>query len=686
MLQFFLMFHLLSAPAWGASPANGGYTGLWEYPTAEVLEDGKGWFGYTDANPYITYYLALGYLPKFELNFRITHVANVPLDRERYPRFGSYKDHEFDAKYQILPQEDLRPAIAVGILDLSTTEHFRSEYIVGTLAMGDWTFTAGWGSDRLGGAFGGISWQPFDWLELKGEYGSMDYTDDVFSGQRPITDIESDYNYGAVIKTPWADISVSYQRGDELSITAFRPFDLRDLPIFGGKKRSMKGTQINTLLSWSETNPSNLITELTSVIPKRIGVRNVKVRANPEERNLLISYENIGYSSEAEAMARVLYLASHLIPWDTEAVTLEAQVRGTAVMRVNIPGEHCALLRLNELRKEYAQEATAYWTDPNLKERESGQWTLEEGPSEEEKGEHLYKAYIAYEPRILRSDYEDYDARWSLDAVYEWNSTEGKAGVFDVRIPIHRHGKEEDFTYEPWTNEKVRIWQAAYSKMERIDTNTFQLYEAGWLDAAWFGGNYWRRTYFNNGRYFTGIRLGIVHERDPESFANLADEFICLYHDGCGSRDLDNEGWMGAGWLQVGYHEPRYDLDLMAEAGVFVDSDSGVKLSAMRHWDDVGIGFYVTRAGTTRAGEDYSFIGVELEIPMNIFWGSESNHIWNQDIIMTGGWPYYTGRQPWHWKDPDLLWGQLNPDRLLYNLYEELEQGQRLVKELEGQK
>jgi hypothetical protein len=121
----------------------------------------------------------------------------------------------------------------------------------------------------------------------------------------------------------------------------------------------------------------------------------------------------------------------------------------------------------------------------------------------------------------------------------------------------------------------------------------------------------------------------------------------------------------------------------MAEAGTFVDSDNGVKLSAMRHWDDVGIGFYVTRAGTLRAGEEYSFVGVELEIPTNIFFGSDTNYTWNRDIIMTGGWPYYTGRQPWHWRDPDLLWGQLNPDRILNNLYEELEQGQKLVKELE---
>jgi len=49
---------------------------------------------------------------------------------------------------------------------------------------------------------------------------------------------------------------------------------------------------------------------------------------------------------------------------------------------------------------------------------------------------------------------------------------------------------------------------------------------------------------------------------------------------------------------------------------------------------------------------------------------------------MTGGWPYYTGRMPWHWKDPDLMWGQLNPDKLINNLYKELEQGQNMAKEM----
>ena len=68
-------------------------------------------------------------------------------------------------------------------------------------------------------------------------------------------------------------------------------------------------------------------------------------------------------------------------------------------------------------------------------------------------------------------------------------------------------------------------------------------------------------------------------------------------------------------------------------------------------------------------------------------WGLTRNkHIWTQKARIQGWFDPYAGREADWWQSPDLLWGQLNPDRLLYNLYEELEQGQRLVKELEGQK
>jgi len=163
-------------------------------------------------------------------------------------------------------------------MDISTTEHFRSHYIVSTYRIGDFAFTGGWGSDRMGGSFWGMSWQPYDWLELKGEYGSMDYSKDIFGRKRPITKVDADYNYGAVIKTSWADISVSYQRGDELCIAVYRPFDLRDRPIFGNKKRSYQKAPLNNLKSWADVGTLDLISDVSVVIPNRLGVRNVEVK------------------------------------------------------------------------------------------------------------------------------------------------------------------------------------------------------------------------------------------------------------------------------------------------------------------------------------------------------------------------------------------------------------------------
>lgn len=99
----------------------------------------------------------------------------------------------------------------------------------------------------------------------------------------------------------------------------------------------------------------------------------------------------------------------------------------------------------------------------------------------------------------------------------------------------------------------------------------------------------------------------------------------------------------------------------------------------MRHWDDIGIGLWMNRTDITY-GRDYSFAGLYLEFPFDMWYGKQSDHIWTQSLVLSGHWPQFTARRPGYWKNPELLWEQLNPDRLLYNLYEELEQGQGLVK------
>ncbi len=49
----------LSHNASASTPGNTGLTGLWEYPTAEMPEDGTGRFGYTHASPYSYFFIDL---------------------------------------------------------------------------------------------------------------------------------------------------------------------------------------------------------------------------------------------------------------------------------------------------------------------------------------------------------------------------------------------------------------------------------------------------------------------------------------------------------------------------------------------------------------------------------------------------------------------------------------------------
>jgi hypothetical protein len=668
--------------AHASSPSNSGLTGLWEYPTAEILDDGVGWFGYNETYPYNQLYIALGYLPNVELNLRVTNFLNGPWIS---PGFGHYKDKGFDAKYRIKEQDGIWPSIAVGVTDLSGTELLRAYFGVGTYRFGDIAVSLGWGSDRLGGIFGGIEWQPNSWLTLKAEYSSIDYNEYPFWDYKELPK-DSDYNYGAVISTPWnLDLNVSYQRGDELCFGVRYNFDLKK-PIFGGHKDRLKGLPINELPSWDQTDPNLMVTEIANALPKELSIKDVQVLAS--DKKLLVTYENIGYSSEAEAMGRVLYLVSSMIPWDMESVSLVPKVRGIAVSRIDVPGEHCALLRLGELRREYLVESQAYWTNPDneLGILEGEKWSLSAVPEEEVDDEHAFKVMPVYELQALRGQEDYYMDRTSLDFIYEWHPKQknGAAGVVDIRMPLYN---DIELSYQPYVNDETRIWQAVYGQMRRIDTNSFELSEVGWLDQMWFGINYSRRTYFKNGRWWTGFKAGIIHERDPYGFGSLSDYRVAFYPDMSPYREYgDNEGWFTVGLLQGGYRFPELDFEISIDAGVYADGDSGGTVMFMRHWDDIGIGLWGTRTSHVPEGEDFTNSGIYLEIPLDAWRGKRSKHIWTQKARIQGWFDPYAGREADWWQTPDLLWGQRNPERLLYNLNEELEQGQRLVKELEGQK
>ncbi len=639
----------------GSTPSNAGFAGLWEYPTAEIAGDGLGWVGWSQVDPFSAPYLTLGYLPRLELNLRLTNFLNGPVIS---PGYGHYKDKGLDVKYLLFPEDGTFPAVAVGALDLAGTRLLKANYVVLTRHRWPFVLSAGWGTDRLNGFFGGLSWILTPYILLKAEYGNLDY-----SGDRNVTvdPPEQKWNAGLVVETPWGtDLSVSWQRGSEWGIGLSQRFDLRR-PFFGGRKPRFALAEEPLEETWAGAELTVLAERLRDALAEGLHLEGIRVMVSPYR--VLVAFEARA-NGTADACARVVALAAGLLPRGTESLSVVPLLRGVPAVRLDVPGDCLEGLRQGRIDPDLPRVAKASWVDRGslVGERQGENWSTDPVPARPW-SRFSFRLQPAWEPRVDRTLQDAFMSRLSLDAVAEWKGTRGWAALADVRVPL---ANDIEIWWEPETNDETRIWKGVASQVVNLGEGTFLVGEAGWLDENWFGGNAWARRYFHNGRVFAGGRLSMVHERDPRSFAGLSDApVIRSPFPGIviGNRYKGN-GWWWGGWAQLGFHEPRYDLDLLAEAGQFLDEDRGVRLSVDRRFGDSKVGFWIARTDVLTEGKDYSNAGVSLEIPVGAWWGTTDDASWSQQFTLLSTWEYYTSRQPGTWMSPDRLIGPLNPDRL----------------------
>lgn len=662
----FLSLSLFVCPVFAVSPSNSGFTGLWEYPTAEMAGDGKGWVGWSEFAPYRSYYVTLGYLPWLEYNLRLTRFATGPLISEGY---GRYKDKAVDLKCLLFSQADWLPNIAVGTMDMTGTEIRKAYYAVGTYTFDRWAFSLGYATDSYEGVFGGVSWQALDWLEFKAEYSPLDYTKDYVSGKYLHPDpAESDFNYGAVLKSPWGiNATVSYQRGEELCYGFYYSFDLSK-PIFGKKRdKPIVEDPDRDVPSWNEVDLQAMAERLQELLgAKGSGLRDVAVFVG--DKRVLVAYENIGFSSQAEALARVMVISSWNLPWDIETFSVVPRVRGRATSRVDVSGSQLGLLRMGKLNRYDGNAADFYWVSRSLwgtKENET--WNIMVGPGKSRRnGSAEVKVALAYEPRLDRTLDEDYMDRWSLDYIGRLRSSSGWEVYLQIRQPLEN---SIDIWWEPSANDETRIWKGVLSYLHPMGDGIFGLAEVGWLDESWFGANVWARWYM--GDFWAGGRFSMFKERDPYSFASMADYKVNLY-GGIDPANGEND-WANAMWLEGGYHDGVYDLDLKGMYGKFIDDDKGYRIDVTRHWDDRSVGFYYTNTDVKAPDRGYTNIGMVLDLPADMWFGDwmgeDTSTVWHQEFTLLSSWSFYSGRIPGAWKTPEQLLGQLRPELLRRNLY-----------------
>ncbi|GEK09909.1 YjbH domain-containing protein [Pseudoalteromonas peptidolytica] len=160
-----------------------GYTGLFNTPTAEVLEKGHVNFGYNNqldlrGTKFVdghNYAFSTGLFDGLEVGgFIAAETMHDNIFREEGR--GQLRDLSFNIKYQLpfVPKEWFN--LAIGAKDLGGEVNFyETYYLAASREWESFRFTAGIAeNDRehglMNGVFAGIEWQAFDWLTLQVEH------------------------------------------------------------------------------------------------------------------------------------------------------------------------------------------------------------------------------------------------------------------------------------------------------------------------------------------------------------------------------------------------------------------------------------------------------------------------------------------------------------------------------------
>ncbi|WP_278182895.1 YjbH domain-containing protein [Vibrio misgurnus] len=248
-----------SYPPLRHAQADFGGTGLIQMPSARMLPEGELSLAVTNNDDYLHYAISLQLFPWLETTVRYTQVHALLYSNDAsFSGDTKYTDKSIDAKLRLWQENYWLPDISLGLRDIGGTGLFDGEYLVATKHVGplDFTLGVGWGylgnranlsgdktaspdcgrDGSYGGnggmfdlgrmftgctaLFGGIEYQtPLAPLRLKLEYDGNDYRSDfpVTRGREPMP-VATPWNFGmAYALTDWADLRVSYQRGNTLT-------------------------------------------------------------------------------------------------------------------------------------------------------------------------------------------------------------------------------------------------------------------------------------------------------------------------------------------------------------------------------------------------------------------------------------------------------------------------------------
>ena len=135
-----------------STASNFGNTGLYETPNARFMGPASLRINFSSSYPFEYTSLTATPFNWMEATYRYAEIKNKRYGQSFYSSNQSLKDKGFDLKILLREEQQLLPALAIGLRDIAGTGLFSSEYIVTTKRIGSFDISTGLGWGVLGSA------------------------------------------------------------------------------------------------------------------------------------------------------------------------------------------------------------------------------------------------------------------------------------------------------------------------------------------------------------------------------------------------------------------------------------------------------------------------------------------------------------------------------------------------------
>jgi hypothetical protein len=641
------------------------YGGYFNMPSALMGKEGEMGLGFSYVSPYHNYNLRYQFSDYVELsgNYRVFRGIDDPILSPS--GFGDRSDKGVNIKFALLsPRESnyLLPGVAIGFEDFLGTKNFESRYLVFTQVFRNLNaeVSIGYGKQRIKGFFGGFTWLPllkcgnpyFENLAFSAEYDATNYKNDPHPGGR---DQKSPINFGMKYRLfNFFDFSTSYVRGKKLAFAVSAFYNFGYTPGIQCKR--------DDPLPYRNSEPPGplccddpiVISLISSFQEQFFKIEEVWLSKDCKGNKILrITLCNDRYRYESDVRERLNHLLAYTIPPDISNVVVVMDTQGLPIQEYHFTMSYVRLFKERQVGTYelhvLSPLADVTFDNPGYDDllfyRKHDLWNFKLMPkyisffgSSKGKFKYALGVHAALNGYLWKDVYYSVLAGYDVfKNLYDLKDSDklNPSQLINVRTDIVNYLKQDGITVDEAYLQKN--WNMGKGWFSRASVGIFEIEYGGFAaEVLW---------YPTNSSLALGLEGAVLRKR-TYSGIGFTDKIRQLhgfqpsYHRFLGSQ----------GFLNAYYHLNKFDIDLEFKVGKFLANDVGIRNVITKTYPSgtsVSIWCTYTNGNDRINGRRYYDKGIEVSIPLDIFYSYSSKDRWNYGMsawLRDVGVMSYTGK------------------------------------------